>query len=145
MDTSQLAHPKGRTRKQIKAKADRAEALVERLTRAACVVRDGECRYHSATSKYDDVFVNVVPDWKCGGPSQWSHFGAKRRARTRGMEPEERHTTAGSLMLCLPIHEAYDAGLLKITALTRHGCDGRLKFRRSNAKPAKPFPIGCDA
>lgn len=128
MDTSQLAHPKGRTRKQIKAKADRAEALVEKLTRAACVLRDGHCRM---TAGGDDVFIGAVKlmSMPCEGPSEWAHFGKKRRARTRGMQPEERHTTAGSLMLCQVMHRAYDSGWLKITALTRHGCDGRLKFR----------------
>lgn len=72
-----------------------------------------------------------VRDWpfgQCDGPSEWAHFDALKRARTRGRPPEERHTTAGSLMLCRRHHDAYDDGDLLIDALTSDGCDGLLRY-----------------
>lgn len=135
MDTSKLRHPKPTARRILKGRQARAEKLVEKLTRAAVVLRDGRCRFKRATwAEAGSVSLDVAPAYafaghRCEGPSEWAHFGDKRRSLTRGMAPELRHTTAGSLMLCKYAHEAYDAGHLKITALTRHGCDGRLKFR----------------
>lgn len=130
-----IGFPKGKTRKQLKARKDRDEARIKKLVRAACVVRDGYCRLHGLRPiTFDDALgdcIHIYELMRCVGPSEWAHFGKKKRARTRGMKPEERHDTAHSLMLCRSAHEAYDAGRLKITALTRHGCDGRLKFRWS--------------
>ena len=129
-----IGFPKGRTRKQLKARKDRQEARIVKLVRAACAVRDGYCRRRrdqvDNRLMFQDAYT-AIEIHSCDGPSEWAHFGGKRRARTRGQAPEVRHTTAGSLMLCRSAHADYDAGRLKITALTRHGCDGRLKFKRA--------------
>lgn len=118
--------PKPEPRKRAKGRKVRQEAQIKKLTRLACVLRDGPCRMTAFI--FGDVVA--IPDYRnCEGPPEWAHFGGKRRARTRGQAPEIRHTTAGSLMLCREMHRAYDEGRLLITALTRHGCDGRLKFR----------------
>lgn len=122
----QLAFPKGPTRKTMKGRKTRAEALVKRLTRALCVVRDGDCRVFNFKGGADRLDLALRSD--CSGQSQWAHFGAHKRARTRGMAPLQRHTTAGSLMLCARHHRQYDAGKLKIRALTDRGCDGPLEF-----------------
>jgi hypothetical protein len=114
------AFPKGPTRKTLKGRKLRAEALIKRLTRALCVARDGICRARRLSAG-----TLVGP---CAGQSQWAHYGAHKRARTRGMAPLQRHTTAGSLMLCARHHRQYDAGTMKITALTDRGCDGPLEF-----------------
>jgi hypothetical protein len=69
----------------------------------------------------------------CDGPSQWAHLGDKKRAKTRGMKPDARHTTEGSLMLCRRHHDRYDGRQmpsLRIKALTEHGADGPLEFPR---------------
>jgi hypothetical protein len=131
LDTSKLPLPKGRTRRQLKSTQDRAEAKVKKAVRAACVARDAYCRFNWFSPWFDrrTSVEDVKPIHHCGAPSEWCHFGEKKRAKTRGMAAEQRHTTAGSLMLCAEAHRAYDAGQLKITALTRKGCDGRLKFR----------------
>lgn len=127
-------HPQpkpAKTRRQLKARQDRQEAQIKRLVRAAVVVRDGTCRLLAAelSAVHDVVLYPNVDRHRCAGnPGEWAHFGDKRRSRTRGQAPEIRHTTAGSLMLCKTAHEAYEAGRLRITALTRNGCDGRLKF-----------------
>jgi hypothetical protein len=64
------AIPKGKTRKQLKAKAGRAEAAVKRRVRAQCVERDGFCR-----------LMGCGP---CHGVSEWAHLHRKRRSQTRG-------------------------------------------------------------
>lgn len=127
MDTSQLPLPKGRTRKQIKAKKDRAEATVKKSVRAACVKRDRYCRVGLWTAglKHPPVWLGT-----CAGPAEWAHLHSHRRAQTRGQAAEKRHTTAGSLCLCRFHHAEYDAHRMKITALTRRGADGPLRFSR---------------
>jgi hypothetical protein len=117
---AQRAFPKGPTRKSLKAKAQRLEKTLIARVRTACVLRDGRCRTYDLTAG-----SSVGP---CNGQSEWAHYGRYKRARTRNERPQDRHTTAGSLMLCTAHHRAYDAGKLKITALTGRGCDGPLEF-----------------
>lgn len=113
---------KGEPRKRVKARKARAETVVKRQVRAVVDDRDGYCRYWK-DAPYDD-------DWTpCDGPSEWAHWGDRKRFKTRGMAPEVRHTTAGSLMLCQRHHRAYDAGELEIKADTDRGCDGPLSYR----------------
>jgi hypothetical protein len=115
------ACPKPEPRKRVKARKDRAETTVKQRVRAACVARDGDCRLQDA------VILGL-----CSGESEWAHMGQKRRARTRGMDPEVRHTTAESLMLCTFHHQAYDAGKFDLlgtaaganAALVIHTADG---------------------
>ena len=131
MHASQLmAFPKPRTRKSLKAKKDRAEVAVAKSVRAECVERDGHyCRIGFPVA----VSGDVLPDPRggmdcCSGPSEWAHLGRHRRAHTRGMSPEKRHTTQGSLMLCRRHHHDYDAGLMGIRALSLKWADGPLRF-----------------
>jgi hypothetical protein len=100
--------PKPEPIKRAKARRLRAETKIRQQIRAACVARDGDCRLRG---KYGFI---------CGGASEWAHLGEQRRAKTRGMPPALRHTTAGSLMLCTKHHRAYDACQLQIY----HGADG---------------------
>lgn len=105
-------------RKRIKARRKRQEAKVVADVRPQCVARDGYCRVSG--------WPNVGP---CKGASAWSHFGEKKRFKTRKMDPRYRHTTAGSLMLCNDAHHwAYDKNKLELVALNPvAGCDGRLR------------------
>ncbi len=64
----------------------------------------------------------------CLGPSEWAHFGDKKRFKTRGLPPEERHTVEDSLMMCDGHHDLYDANRLHIEALTERRCEGPLRF-----------------
>ena len=112
----------GRTRKQVKAKARRTEAAVKKAVRAACVERDGRCRVNSC---------RLTGAYMADGVSEWAHLHVKRRSKTRGLPPEERHTTAGSLILRREFHDAYDGRTrprLIIEPLTDRGADGPLKF-----------------
>lgn len=111
------ACPKPEPLKRTKRRKLHVEALVKQKVRALCVERDGDCRLHGAAG------------FTCSGESEWAHLGEKKRARTRGMKPEQRHTTAGSLMLCTGHHRAYDAGALRIEILTMAGADGLLRFQ----------------
>jgi len=107
--------PKPETRKRIKRRKRRAEDKQKRIVRAQCVKRDGFCR-----------LTGCGP---CSGVSEWCHMGDKKRARTRGMAPEERHTTAGSFMGCTGHHRAYDAGEIDMDPITTDGADGPLFVR----------------
>lgn len=128
---SQLADPKGLTRKQLKGRKDRAEAKVKKSVREYCVERDGMCRmFRTALVEADRWPLLTALQAECDGPSQWAHLHNHRRAQTRGQAATQRHTTAGSLMLCAEHHQQYDAHQLRITALTRKAADGRLKFTR---------------
>jgi hypothetical protein len=105
----------------------RREGPVAKKVRAACVERDGHCRYW--LERFVNPFMEDIAD--CDGPSQWAHFGEKVRAKTRNMKPEQRHTTWGSLMLCRLHHDQLDGRQhprLKIEALTKFGADGPLAF-----------------
>jgi hypothetical protein len=123
------AFPKGPTRKAVKAKKDRAEAKVKKTVRQIVADRDINCR--AGAWRVADFHISTSWDrtaGPCHGLLEWAHFGAQRRAYTRGQAPELRHTSGGSLILCKFHHMAYDAGLLKIKALTDAGCDGPLEF-----------------
>jgi len=127
------AQPKPKPQASIRRANKRVEAKIKRMVRAICVARDGECRicnWEDNPDDWHDDYLNFCDDdpWQ---RSQWAHLGDKKRFKTRGMPPEERHTTAGSLMLCESAHRAYDAGELEIVALSDRGADGALEFRRT--------------
>jgi hypothetical protein len=114
------------TIKATKAKEKRTADKVVVDVRAQCVTRDGTCRYAKDVSTH-----------RCNGPSEWAHLGDKRRSKTRGQAPEVRHTTAGSLMLCQQAHAQYDGRQrprLSITATTKRGADGPLRYREAKSK-----------
>ena len=93
-----IAQPKGKTRKQLKARKDRHEAAVLKAVRADCVKRDGWCLF--------GLFVDLILE--CKGPSEWAHLPPKTRAQTRGRPPEERHQLAYTAMLCRAHHDRVD-------------------------------------
>ena len=115
------------TRRREKAKAKRLEAKQVKSVRAACVERDGHCLI--TTRIPGSVAVLLGP---CDGHSEWAHVGEHRRCHTRGMEPDERHTTAGSGMLCYRHHDAYDAHLFDFL-LGPDGMDGAVSVIRRAA------------
>lgn len=129
-------------RQREKSRQRRRETQVVRSVRPQVAARDGSCRLHTALFALQ---FNEPLRWSalmaafglCSGPSEWSHFGAQKRAHTRGQDPERRHTTAGSLMLCRSHHKggkvSYDSGTLQICALTLNGCDGPLRFMSGGA------------
>jgi hypothetical protein len=103
---------------RARARKVHAETPVIKRVRQQCVRRDGYCRIGKAP---------VATVGECGGPSEWAHVGAKKRARTRGQVPELRHDRRHSLMGCQRHHRLYDAGELQIEATTTRGCDGPLR------------------
>ena len=103
----------------------RSESSVIKDIRPQVALRDGWCRIAKGLPA-------SAPMGRCEGPSEWAHLGQHRRCHTRGMEPEERHTTGGSLMLCARHHRIYDGTIgqsrMHIEALTDRGADGPLRF-----------------
>lgn len=114
--------PKPASRKKVKAKATRVERQVIKSVRERCVERDGYCRLAGMTERLI-----------CHGPSEWAHLNESRRFKTRGMAPEDRHTTAGSFMACESHHAAYDAHAVDIIEQTDRGADGPLTVELRDA------------
>lgn len=125
--------PKGPTAK-YRAKRRRQEEPVAKKVRAECVERDGDCRVCDWENNPDDIHYEPLPyaddEWS-RGPSQWAHMRQNSRAKTRGMKPEARHSTAGSLMMCEFHHDRYDGRRrprIQIVAMSEHGADGPLEI-----------------
>ncbi len=123
MFTGPISKPE--SRKKQKAREKREERKVITHVREQCVDRDGFCRAQG---------IGMGP---CIGCSEWCHFGDHKRFKTRGQEPERRHNTQGSLMMCSGHHYEYDKGRLEINALTERGCDGPLEFQRGDERYAE--------
>jgi len=122
LGTAQAKPARGTARK-LKARAKRQESKHAKCVRAQCVERDGYCLFRSR--RVASGFAGY--GW-CDGPSEWAHIGQHRRCHTRGMEPEQRHTTAGSAMLCKRHHAAYDAHEFDIQPTTTAGMDGNFRL-----------------
>lgn len=117
------ACPKPEPRKRTKGRADRAESKVAQQVRAECVARDGDCRLN------DRCLVALFG--ACSGDSEWAHMHDKRRSKTRGMAPKERHASESSLMLCSRHHARYDGRecpRIDIQPASSAGAAGRLGF-----------------
>lgn len=121
--------PKARQRIR-RASTPKVERVHISAVRTACVERDHRCRLWLPEGCNDDRLLDLF--WTdCDGPSEWAHMHSRRRSQTRNQAPAVRHDAAHSLMLCRFHHLEYDAHRLRITALTRKGADGPLKFQRA--------------
>lgn len=121
--------PKPVTRKTLKGRKQRAERAVKQRIRALCVERDGNCRIESL--KWGDVIEpSLIREHWCSMTmySEWAHLPPRRRSQTRGMEPDYRHTTTHTIMLCQKHHAMEEAHALKVEYLSDSGCDGPLRF-----------------
>jgi hypothetical protein len=94
------------------ARKRRKEGPVIKAVRAACVERDGHC-----------IFAPLGP---CTSWSEWMHLGEKKRHKTRGMTPEQRHTVEGSAMGCRKHHGLYDRGQIEL-AMGETGANGPMR------------------
>lgn len=98
-----------------------------RTIRAQVAERDGYCRV--MRQGWRSIIEGILGS--CAGASEWAHWDDKKRFKTRGLPPEERHTTAESLMLCTKHHDQFDGRRfprLAITCTTDRGCDGPLRM-----------------
>lgn len=118
------------------ARRRRAESKVVKVVRPVVADRDGDCRL------YVFDLATRANVWRlfgaCCGLSEWAHRREHSRAKTRGMVPDARHTTATSLQLCSRHHQddryGYDRSAFRIEDLTDLGCDGRLRFVRRDGQ-----------
>ena len=123
--------PKPEPIARVKRRHKREEAKLARIVRDACVERDGFCRLFSGTYTKGDTQSGPDLDY-CGSRwSEWAHLEDKRRFKTRGMAPEERHTTRDSCMLCNRHHPLYDAREITLTFLSELGADGSIAWERT--------------
>lgn len=85
--------------------------------REEVILRDPTCR---AANK------GVGP---CTEGWEWAHLGNKRRCFTRGMAPEDRHSTAWTMGACRGHHRLLDAHAFDVEYLEPEiGANGRLRF-----------------
>src|SRR5262245_25370929 len=117
--------PRGITARLRAAKA-RKDRSYASAVRDEVMARDGFCRYG---------YVPPQDRSDCAGVSEWAHI--EGRYKTRGMKPEKRHSTRGTLMLCSAHHRAHHAKTLVIEAPSPKGCDGRLVFREGANRTAE--------
>lgn len=122
--------PKPERRRTTKARADRRERAVVKAVREHVERRDGRCRLARAARLHPEVFG------ACDGPGAWAHHGDKKRFKTRGLPPEERHTVEDSLMLCNGRHHPdYDNYRVAITPVDpERRCEGELVARRDGVE-----------
>jgi hypothetical protein len=106
------------SRKRAKAKLAREETKVKRKVRAEVAERDGPCRFIGLQHLFGP----------CEGPSTWQHYGEKRRSKTRGLPPEERHTVSGTMMQCRRHHARVDENEIKVEHMDERGANGNLRF-----------------
>ena len=126
-DARGLPLAKGPTRKQLKARAKRQESAVATKVRETVDLRDGYCRLALAQVQFG----------QCAGPSTWAHL--TRRSATRGMAPEQRHSTETSVKLCTRHHEMEERHRIRHEAMTLRGADGPLRWvgeRETYEEPA---------
>ena len=126
-----VACPKPESRKRQKSRETREARAVVTRVRSACVERDGRCRL-AGTIFHSDCF----------GRSEWAHLKDKRRFKTVGQAPGQRHCTAGSLMLCQIHHGRYDRHELTIEPLTEHGADGTVRIKVNGVSVLSVVPVG---
>lgn len=119
MNRAASPKPQRGSARREKARGKRQEAKVAAAVRADCVVRDGYCLIASRLPR--SVAGLLGP---CEGLSEWAHVGEHRRCFTRGQEPEQRHTTAGSGQMCTAHHVAYDSHEFDFETYTEAGMDG---------------------
>jgi hypothetical protein len=125
--------------RRASARRDREEGAVAAAVREAVEARDGHCRLagqpytaHAVTGAVTYAFG------ECGGPAEWAHLEGHRRFETRGMAPEERHTTGGSVMFCRAHHHGYDAHRFAAEPQSDRGADGRLAFDDERTRYVEP-------
>ncbi len=123
-----IGHPKPKPRRLVKAAKKRLERVMIGQVRDQCVLRDGFCRFALDVSRATGL--PLIAAWLdfCSGPSEWAHLGRLKRSRTRGMPASQRHTTAGTMILCRKHHHLEEIGLLKVEYETDRGADGLVRF-----------------
>lgn len=99
---------------RYRAKRKRADDAVRLEIRRRCVLRDGYCKFAIMGG--------------CDGPSEHAHLGRHKRARTRGMDPTDRHTMEGSCMLCERHHGLEERGTLQLAMFGELGANGPIRI-----------------
>lgn len=111
-----------RSRVRTVSAKQRADLRYAAKVRAACVERDPQCRLAGL----------LTP---CSGDLAWCHMEGKRRHQTRRMKPEERHSTAWTVMLCAAHAELEERHQIRSEYLSARGADGPMLWSVPNHGP----------
>jgi hypothetical protein len=65
---------------------------------------------------------------RCFGSTQCAHMEGKRRSQTRRMAPEQRHSTAWEIELCMFHAMLEETKQMKTAYLSDRGADGPMRF-----------------
>jgi hypothetical protein len=127
-----LAQPRPEPQRRVKARSKREAAKIVRQVRAACVERDGRCRYandvHAAVLTLPAGAVCIT---YCEGESEWAHLNEFARYKTRGQPPAARHHTHGTAIICKRHHAMLHDKKLTVSFLSDLGADGPLAWERT--------------
>jgi hypothetical protein len=115
-----LKFAKGPTRAELKGSFDYRERQIIKANRAYCERRDGDCRI----GYWGEIAIALFGE--CMSTSEWNHF--RRRSKSRGEPPEERHSTEVTGMLCGRHHDMVDEHEIDFVYLTSKRADGLMKF-----------------
>lgn len=108
--------------KATKRKRSAENRYADKVRHYVMEVRDSDCRL---------ACMGVGP---CSGVPEWAHLGDKRRCFTRGMKPEDRHSSRWTIKLCTVHHKRYDAHEFEIEySLEIEGADGPIQAVRRTA------------
>lgn len=99
-----------------RASKRRRDLAAQRAVVDQLKARDGVCR-----------LFGLFSVGQCYGFTSPHHLGAKKRAFTRGMAPDERHSPAWECLLCERHHEMVERHLLELDYVdTVAGANGKL-------------------
>jgi hypothetical protein len=115
-----LKFPKGPTRAELKGSSNYRERQIIKANRAHCERRDGDCRI----GYWGEIAIALFGE--CMSTPEWNHF--RRRSKSRGEPPEERHSTEVTGMLCGRHHDMVDEHDINFVYLTTKRADGPMKF-----------------
>jgi hypothetical protein len=120
---------KGKTRKQRKARKDRADDRAKAAARVAVFARD----LHGCRARRDAYFAPGAETWQvmgaCAGPLTLAHL--LKRSATRNQAPEVRHNPADCVALCQRHHmmeEGKDRPRLVWAYMTDERADGLIAW-----------------
>jgi hypothetical protein len=115
-----LKFAKGPTRAELKGSSNYRERQIIKVNRAHCERRDGDCRI----GYWGDIAIALFGE--CMSAPEWNHF--RRRSKSRGEPPEQRHSTEVTGMLCGRHHDMVDEHEIDFVYLTSQRADGQMKF-----------------
>jgi hypothetical protein len=129
-----LMFPKPEPLARTRRRKVRIDNTAQRMVRRAVFAREQDkCAVVSRLSK-DEMLAVFKAFGICHGPLQLMHAAGHRRSQTRGLPPEERHSTETCLAGCAHHHDCEERRGLRFVAQTDQGYNGPLTYAVATPK-----------